>query len=413
MNNPKKPKALLLIIPTLIILFNILIILRPSEIIGAAKEGLLLWYTANVPSLLPFMITVNILMGLKAVEFFGILFEPFMAPLFNVNGNGSFPFIAGMTSGYPMGAKITSKLRQENLVSRVEAQRLLSFANNSGPLFILGAVGVGMFKNASVGYFLMLIHYLAAIINGLMFKYYGKEKAKSVRRGRGMLLNDALEKMRVERIRDGRSFTLILSESLMDSMTSIVNIGGYIMLFFVVVKALEIVNIISVFESLLYPIIKMLHISPEMFNGLFYGIFEITGGAGKLSVLPLSRPVVLLTGFILSFGGFSIHAQSSNFISKTDISIPIYLLSKLSHGLLTALLGYILYPFFSFQNTSEVFAYYGLDPLRELIGSVIICLISLFAMFMTYLIIIAISKVSEYRKKRNRMNGFPKKSNQN
>ncbi|MBE6013012.1 MAG: sporulation integral membrane protein YlbJ [Lachnospiraceae bacterium] len=408
MNNPKKSKALLLIIPILIILFNILIILRPAEIIGAAKEGLLLWYTANVPSLLPFMITVNILMGLKAVEFFGVIFEPFMAPLFNVNGNGSFPFIAGMTSGYPMGAKVTSRLRQENLISKTEAQRLLAFSNNSGPLFILGAVGVGMFKNPSVGYFFMLIHYLGAILNGLIFKYYKKEKVKSVSRVKGTLFSDALEKMRIERIRDGRSFTMILSESLMDSMTAIVNIGGYIMLFFVVVKALEIVNIISIFESLLYPLIKILNISPEMFKGLFYGIFEITGGAGKLSALPLSRPVILLAGFILSFGGFSIHAQSSNFISKTDISMAIYILSKISHGLITALLGYILYPFFSFQTTAEVFGYYGLDPLRELIGSVIICIISLFAMFMTYFIIAAVSKFSEYRKKRNRLNGFPK-----
>ena len=53
---------------------------------------------------------------------------------------GSFPFIMGIISGYPVGAKIVCNMRSEGKLSKVEAERLLSFTNNSGPLFIIGTV---------------------------------------------------------------------------------------------------------------------------------------------------------------------------------------------------------------------------------------------------------------------------------
>ena len=51
-------------------------------------------------------------------------------------------------------------LRQENQISRVEAERLASFTNSSNPLFIFGAVAVGFFQNASLGILLASAHYL-------------------------------------------------------------------------------------------------------------------------------------------------------------------------------------------------------------------------------------------------------------
>ena len=64
-----------------------------------------------------------------------------MRPIFNVPGEGSFAFIMGIISGYPTGAKILVNFRKNNIVSREECERLLSFSNNSGPLFIIGTVG--------------------------------------------------------------------------------------------------------------------------------------------------------------------------------------------------------------------------------------------------------------------------------
>ena len=81
-----------------------------------------------------------------------------MKPLFNIRGEGSFAFIMGILSGYPMGAKIAANFRQNNICSKVECERLLSFTNNSGPLFIIGSVGISLFGNSTIGFLLLFTH---------------------------------------------------------------------------------------------------------------------------------------------------------------------------------------------------------------------------------------------------------------
>ncbi len=65
-------------------------------------------------------------------------------------GIGAYAFIMGIISGYPVGAKIVTEFRKNGNCSRAEAERLLAFTNNSGPLFIIGTVGVSMFGNTLI-----------------------------------------------------------------------------------------------------------------------------------------------------------------------------------------------------------------------------------------------------------------------
>lgn len=65
-------------------------------------------------------------------------------------GIGGYAFIMGIISGYPVGAKIVTEFRKNGNCSRAEAERLLSFTNNSGPLFIIGTIGVSMFGNTLI-----------------------------------------------------------------------------------------------------------------------------------------------------------------------------------------------------------------------------------------------------------------------
>ena len=63
-----------------------------------------------------------------------------------------------MLSGYPLGAKLTCDLYNENKISKSEAQRILCFSNNSGPIFIIGTIGTQMLNNSALGYKLLAIH---------------------------------------------------------------------------------------------------------------------------------------------------------------------------------------------------------------------------------------------------------------
>ena len=121
------------------------IIAFPQESVSASIRGLDTWLEIVFPSLLPFFIVSELLIGFGVVKFIGILLEPLMRPLFRVPGVGGFAWAMGMASGNPAGAKISSRLRQEGQVTKTEAERLVAFTNSSNPLFIFGAVSSWIF----------------------------------------------------------------------------------------------------------------------------------------------------------------------------------------------------------------------------------------------------------------------------
>lgn len=133
------------ILSILFVLFTICLVLFSKENLAACKSGLLLWANSVVPALLPFFIATELLGHTNVVSFIGKLLNKYMKPIFNVPGIGAYAFIMGIISGYPVGAKIVTKFRQDGQCSKAEAERLLAFTNNSGPLFIIGTVGISMF----------------------------------------------------------------------------------------------------------------------------------------------------------------------------------------------------------------------------------------------------------------------------
>ena len=48
------------------------------------------------PSLLPFFILSELMLGLRVVHFIGVLFEPLMRPLFSTPGEGAFVLSMGL-----------------------------------------------------------------------------------------------------------------------------------------------------------------------------------------------------------------------------------------------------------------------------------------------------------------------------
>jgi len=122
----------------ILIFFTISLILFSKSNLEAAKSGLLLWANNVVPSLFPFFIATELLGHTNVIKFLGKYFNKLMRPIFNVPGEGAFPFIMGIISGYPTGAKIVVDLKEKGLCSQIEAERLLAFTNNSRSSFHFG-----------------------------------------------------------------------------------------------------------------------------------------------------------------------------------------------------------------------------------------------------------------------------------
>ncbi|MCL2499327.1 MAG: hypothetical protein FWE90_03205 [Defluviitaleaceae bacterium] len=299
-----------LIIPILVGLFNITLLAFPREALGAAREGLLLWFHTVLPSLLPFAVGMNILIKLGFMRFFGECITPLTKKVFGVGGAGGVAFITGVTSGYPIGAKVIGDLYREGDVKADEAQRLMAFCNNAGPLFIVGAVGLGMFGDAKAGYILWAGHILGALAIGLLGRFMrGTVKEKDNRRTR----KDAGH-LRTE------PFGKVLGESVGNAMEAMVLVGGLIIFF-------------NVFFCILHTIFKP---DDMIIGGLINGLLEVSGGARMISAHGPDAISLSAAAFVIAFGGLSVHAQAMHFTVGTGVKAGIYLSHKLLHGILAA-----------------------------------------------------------------------------
>lgn len=271
-----------------------------------------------------------------------------MKPLFNVRGEGAFAFIMGIISGYPVGAKIACNFRKNNICSKEECERLLSFTNNSGPLFIIGSVGLSMYKNSSIGLLLFITHILGCISVGIVFRFWKKKKiSKNL-----VLKNKKSIDSNKKTLVSFSNFGEVLAESITSSISTIVLIGGFVVIFssiISIVKASGLLNLVTITFS---PLFNFLDIDTSFISPLFSGFLEITNGINIISNIACKKFSlnIIFTAFLLGFGGISILLQVLSITSKTDLSIKPYILGKLLHGIFAAFYTFIFIQVFPFLN---------------------------------------------------------------
>ncbi|MGV8146502.1 MAG: sporulation integral membrane protein YlbJ [Alkaliphilus sp.] len=336
------------LISVIAVFFIMTIIFYPSSTVKAAHSGLMMWVTLVLPALLPFFIGSEILIRLGVVKFIGLILEPIMRPVFNVPGDGSFAFAMSITSGYPVGAKIISKLHEQRVILDTEAQRLISFCSTSGPLFIIGAVGVGMFNSGELGLFIAANHYVSAILIGILFRFYKRSPCKkSAFSENHFQFKKALRELALHN-KNKPLFGEILGTSVKESIDTILLVGGFIILFSVVVNILNQIGFFNFLVNIVHSIPYFFSINSSTINSIATGFFEITLGSKMISdIYCLSLQSKLsIVAFIISWSGFSVHAQVISIISATGIKTSIYLLSKLAHGLFASIFTYAFFPVF-------------------------------------------------------------------
>ncbi len=336
----KQFQKLIIIILALIII--ILIISFPKQSLSAALKGLNTWLNVVLPSLLPFFIVSDIMIQLGFVDFLSAMLNPIMKPLFNCPGHSSFVWIMSMASGYPMGAKLVASLYEEGSISKVEGQRMLAFCNTSGPLFMIGAVGIGMLQSPKAGKIIAVSHYTAALVLGLLFRFYGRQKESIRVSSTKPRIKSAFQELLMANSKSNKSLGNILSSSVKSSMESQVLIGGFIILFSVIINLLipeQAANNSNLSAN------KWIFSFPrewQLMKPLGAGILEITTGCQLLgdSIADFKNKLIAAS-FIIGWGGFSIHSQAISLLANTDLSIGLYLVSKFLHGLFAAGITYV------------------------------------------------------------------------
>lgn len=318
----------------------------PQESFEASIRGLNMWWKIVFPSLLPFFIVSEMLIGFGVVKFLGILLEPLMRPLFKVPGAGGFVWAMGMASGYPAGAKLTARLRQEGQLTQIEAERLVSFTNSSNPLFIFGAVSVGFFQNPQLGVIFALSHYLGNIFVGIMMRFYGKDRmAKQHGRKQKYRLHSAFTVMHQTRMKDNRPIGKLLGDAVTSSIQTLLMIGGFIILFSVLNQLLYQLHLTALLAAGMEKLLSLLSFPGTLSIPLISGLFEITLGSRLTSEVHNATILqqIMMTSFILGFSGFSVQAQVASILAQTDIRFQPFFIARIFHGIFSSTFAFLLW----------------------------------------------------------------------
>ncbi len=286
---------------TVVILIILIILIRSREVILYAREAMNMCYEIIIPSLFPFFVCSGLLIWSGFGSFLAKAAKGIMRPLFNVAPAGAAAFVLGIISGFPLGAVTAAQLYECGSISKSEAERLLAFCNNSGPLFIIGSVGTAIYGRPAYGVALYVIHIIASVAVGIFFRGYNKARHTAP----PMRLDTA-----------DIPLTEVFRKALSDASKNILTVCFAIIFFSAVSRAL----------LSLTPL-------PPLFDALASGLFEFSTGTLKTSVLDIDiYRKLILTSFIIGFSGLSVHIQVMAVTARSGLSLKPYILGKLLHG---------------------------------------------------------------------------------
>ena len=308
----------------------------PQEAMEAAREGLRLCYNVILPSLFPFFVLSALVVDLGLAGYIGRALEGIMRPLFNVPGACASAFALGFVGGYPVGARTAHSLYQKGMCTKTEAERHLACCNNSGPAFILGVVGAGVFASSKVGLLLYLAHAAASVCVGFLFRFYKREGKRRERR--------ASPTFEAERI------TVAFTGAIKNSFLSTLNICAFVVFFTVVIKLLFLSGLLPGLAGVLGALLSPMGFSTQWAERLLTGLIELTSGVWTLTGAGTMSGKLSMAAFLLGWAGLSVHCQVLSFIGGSGLSVKTYIGGKLLHGGLSALFIGLLLRFFPLEE---------------------------------------------------------------
>ncbi|MGN1074357.1 MAG: nucleoside recognition domain-containing protein [Eubacteriales bacterium] len=303
------------------------LLLYSERVIETGKNAVVLCLELLIPSLFPFFIVSSLCISLGYADALGRVLGPVMRTLFRVNGRCAAAFILGIAGGYPVGARTAIALYRSGACSRTEAERLLGFCNNSGPAFILGAVGAGMFGSARAGLWLYAAHVLASAVIGIGFRFYKyRDPPQPERR------TDAPPQ-------EPPRFSAAFVGAVTDAGAGVLRISAFVILFAVLTNLLFATGALSALAALIGRAGADMGLDAVRAEALLRGFLEVTTGLWSLAGASANLTAKLaLAACMLGWAGLCVHCQVLTFLEGSGLAMKPYVVGKLLQAVLSACL---------------------------------------------------------------------------
>ena len=258
------------------------------------------------PSLIPFMILSNILINYNFVEIISETIGNILKKIFKVSKYASFAIIFSLFTGTPSNAKYLNDLYNNKLININDISKCINFCHFNNPIFILSTIGLNFLNNKKLGFIILISHILGAFIIGI----FNKKDC----------INDGI----IEKNKS-KNFVKILNESIVETANNLTLILGVITVCLILTTILN--SVLNINDNLKF----------------LYGLLEITQGLKFLSLSNFNIMLkAIISTFLISFGGISIHLQVFSILDNKKIRYIPYLISRLTHAIISSIICFIL-----------------------------------------------------------------------
>ncbi len=266
-----------------------LILLSAQAAAEGCRRALSVCARLIIPSLFPFFVLSSLLNALGLPGLLGKFLAPAAMRVYGISGAGASALPMGLCGGYPAGAAYIAELEISGAVTPREAERLLAFCNNSGPAFLVGAIGCGVFHSVKAGLLLYACHILAALLTGLIFR-----DSHSTAEIQPVFLEEA-------------DPGFALSDAIRKSVQAVLNVCGFVVFFSVLLSVLESLGVLPWAVRLLQ---LLFGTAPELARPMLVGLLELGSGAAAMEGLPLSPAALSLAALLTGWGGLAVYFQT-------------------------------------------------------------------------------------------------------
>ena len=278
-----------------------LLLIFPSAAAAGAKNGIGYCLQILVPSLYPFMVLSVFVVKCGLSEKIGRLFEAPAHAVLKLPGSTAVTILMSMIGGYPTGARSVAALYENGSISESQAARMLCFCVNSGPAFVISAVGAGFLKSQQAGVILFASQILASFLLGLIS---------------GITAKDEPARKSVHKLKPLKTANALIA-SASDAAHAMISMCCFVVLF-----------------AALLNLLRLWVTSPRS-AAVLSGLLEVTGGCSDFAKLGMPLWTV---SFIIGWGGICVHFQVLSSVEKIQVGLPRFLLFRLLHGTFAALI---------------------------------------------------------------------------